>query len=106
MGYTCSYTPEEIIYAGNILPVRVLESFESVKLADAYVPINVCSFAKSSFDKPLSGEYDFSDGHVVSRALGVPSLIIDVDSSDWRDYNEAQVKTKIEAFIEIMSKRA
>jgi len=42
----------------------------------------------------------------VYRKLGVPSLIIDVDSSDWRNYNKAQVKTKIEAFIEMLSKRA
>ncbi len=42
----------------------------------------------------------------VYRKLRLPSLIINVDSSDWRNYNDAQVKTKIEAFTEILSKRA
>jgi len=28
LGYACSYTPEEIIYAGEILPIRVLGSLE------------------------------------------------------------------------------
>ncbi|MCK4481703.1 hypothetical protein KAU55_00645, partial [Candidatus Bathyarchaeota archaeon] len=28
LGYACSYTPEEIIYAGGILPIRVLGSLE------------------------------------------------------------------------------
>lgn len=84
LGYTCSYTPEEIIYAGNILPVRVLGSFESVKLADAYVPINVCSFAKSCFDKALSGEYDFLDGYVVSNTCDNYNKMYDL----WRYYTK------------------
>jgi len=43
--------------------------------------------------------------NTVHERLGVPSLIIDVDSSDWRSYNEAHVKTQVEAFIEMLSKR-
>jgi benzoyl-CoA reductase/2-hydroxyglutaryl-CoA dehydratase subunit BcrC/BadD/HgdB len=42
---------------------------------------------------------------VVYEKLGVPSLILDVDSSDWRSYNEAQVKAKIEGFLQILSQR-
>ncbi|MFQ5758988.1 MAG: 2-hydroxyacyl-CoA dehydratase subunit D, partial [Candidatus Bathyarchaeia archaeon] len=42
---------------------------------------------------------------VVYDRLGVPSLIIDVDSSDWRNYNEAHVKAEIEAFVEMLSRR-
>ncbi len=42
---------------------------------------------------------------VVYKRLGVPSLILDVDSSDWRSYNEAHVKTEIEAFMEMLSER-
>jgi len=42
---------------------------------------------------------------VVYEKLGVPSLILDVDSSDWRNYNETQVKAKIEGFLEILSQK-
>ena len=42
---------------------------------------------------------------VIHEKLGVPSLILDVDSSDWRNYNEAQVKAEIKAFIEMLSRR-
>ncbi len=42
---------------------------------------------------------------VVYKKLGVPSLILDVDSSDWRNYDETQVKRKVEGFIEILSRR-
>jgi len=38
----------------------------------------------------------------VYQKLSVPSLIIDVDPSDWRNYNEAQVKEKIEVFLETL----
>jgi len=41
----------------------------------------------------------------VYEKLGIPSLILDVDSSDWRNYNEALVKAKIEGFLEILSQK-
>ncbi|MDH5733769.1 MAG: 2-hydroxyacyl-CoA dehydratase family protein [Candidatus Bathyarchaeota archaeon] len=40
---------------------------------------------------------------VLYEKLGVPSLILNVDSSDWRNYNEAQVKNQIETFIETLN---
>jgi len=43
--------------------------------------------------------------NAVYEKFGVPSLILDVDSSDWRSYNEAQVKAKIEGFLEILSQK-
>jgi len=39
---------------------------------------------------------------VIYRKLKVPSLILNVDSSDWRNYNEAQAKNEIETFIEML----
>jgi len=41
----------------------------------------------------------------IDKKLGVPSLILDLDSSDWRNYDEAQAKRKVEGFIEILSRR-
>jgi len=41
----------------------------------------------------------------VSERLGIPSLIVDVDSSDWRSYNEAQVKKNIEVFLQILKEK-
>lgn len=40
----------------------------------------------------------------IQEKLGVPSLILDVDSSDWRNYDEASVKNKIEVFLETLKK--
>jgi len=38
----------------------------------------------------------------IAKRLGVPSLIVDADSSDWRRYNEAQVKRNVEVFLQIL----
>ncbi len=77
LGYACSYTPEEIIYAGGILPVRVFGSLEPSKLADVYLPVNVCSFAKSCFNRALKGECNFLDGYVVSNSCDNQNKIYD-----------------------------
>ena len=80
LGYACSYTPEEIIYAGGILPIRVLGSLEPPKLADIYLPVNVCSFAKSCLDRALKEEYSLLDGYVVSNSCDNQNKIYDL----WR----------------------
>ncbi len=41
----------------------------------------------------------------VSERFGIPSLIIDVDSSDWRSYNEAQVKKNVEVFLQVLNEK-
>lgn len=78
VGYACSYTPEEIIYAGKILPIRILGTFESSKFADAYLPVNVCSFAKKCISNALEGEYKFLDGYVVSNSCDNQNKIYDL----------------------------
>lgn len=36
------------------------------------------------------------------KELGIPSLIIDIDSSDWRNYNETYVKKNVEVFLQML----
>jgi len=80
LGYACSYTPEEIIYAAEILPIRVLGGLEPPKLADIHLPVNVCSFAKSCLNKALKEEYNVLDGYVVSNSCDNQNKIYDL----WR----------------------
>lgn len=109
------------VWMGRLTPSKPLES-----LARKYLP----NFANASVDRKVNMVIelvkDFSADGVILPAnwgcrmmsvnesivkeavyekLGVPSLILDVDSSDWRSYNEAQVKTKIEGFLEILSQK-
>jgi benzoyl-CoA reductase/2-hydroxyglutaryl-CoA dehydratase subunit BcrC/BadD/HgdB len=44
--------------------------------------------------------------NVIQAELGIPSLILDIDSSDWRNYNEAHAKAEIEAFIEMLERKS
>jgi len=39
----------------------------------------------------------------IYKKLGVPSLILDMDSSDWRNYNESHVKRNVEVFLQVLS---
>ena len=108
------------VWAGSLDPSKPYES-----LARKYLP----NFANSGVDRKIDliinlvedfgvdgvvlatnwgcrmmslGETIVKD--VVYKRLGVPSLILDADSSDWRNYNEAQAKARIEAFIEMLSR--
>ena len=110
------------VWAGGLDPSRPFES-----LARKYLPNFANSVVDRRIDLILNLAKDFSvDGvilptnwgcrmmsigmtivkDVVFKELGVPSLIIDVDSSDWRNYNENQVKTKLEGFLEMLSEKA
>lgn len=43
--------------------------------------------------------------NTLRQRYGIPSLIIEVDQVDFRDYNEARVKGRIEAFIEVLESK-
>ena len=66
LGYLCTYIPEEIIYAGGFLPVRITGDSRELELeeANAYLYIYTCSFARSCLQLALKNQYDFLDGFV------------------------------------------
>ena len=69
MGYYCSFVPEEIFVAANLVPFRIRGTGSTgTELADQYYTQVSCSFARNSFDQALSGEYDFLDGLVVGTS--------------------------------------
>ncbi len=65
VGYVCSYLPEEILYAANILPYRISgKGVSDMSQADAYLSRVNCSFARCCLELGFRGEYDFLDGAV------------------------------------------
>jgi len=68
VGWTCTYTPEEVVYAADALPVMIWGSLGETNLADAYMPSNSCSFARSCFNAALRGDYDYLDAFVESTS--------------------------------------
>jgi len=84
VGWTCTYTPEEIIYAAQALPVMVWGSLGETNLADAYMPSNSCSFARSCFNSALRGEFDYLDAFVESTSCDNREKTFDM----WTNYSK------------------
>jgi len=66
VGYFCSYVPEEVLYAADILPYRVRAAgCTETSLADAYMSHLNCTFMRSCLQYALEGKYEFLDGIAV-----------------------------------------
>ena len=46
MGYMCTYMPEEIIYAANVLPVRILGGHEPQNVTEPHILGMFCPFCR------------------------------------------------------------
>lgn len=82
VGFVCSYVPEEILYAGGILPHRLdptgcTETTE----ADAYLSRLNCTFARSCLQFTLTGVYQFLDGVVCMNSCDHMRRLYDIWTS-------------------------
>ncbi len=63
MGLLCTYVPEEILAAADILPWRITGTWrEAAPLAAAYRPEMTCRYCSHVLESVLSSELDFLDG--------------------------------------------
>lgn len=60
-GYMCTHVPEEILYAGGIIPVRILSSHVSQGMTRSYIHETYCSFSHDCAYQGVSHNYDFLD---------------------------------------------
>lgn len=69
-GYFYSFVPEEIIYAGGILPVQLTESAEreSTSKGETFLPEYFCDFVHSCLGQGVDGIYNYLDGIVIPDA--------------------------------------
>jgi len=83
-GWLCTYTPEEVIHAAGILPVRIVGYPQETDLDDgtAYLYVNSCSFSRSCFQLAIRGQYDFLDGVVGGSTCDGVRRLFDL----WRHY--------------------
>ncbi len=79
-GYFCSYFPEELLHAAEILPMRILGDKENVSLADAHVQAFICSLVRTSLDAALKHKFDFLDGVVFPHSCDSIQNLADI----WR----------------------
>jgi len=68
VGYLCTYVPEEILYAANILPVRILGSHEPPTVTEPYIFAMYCHFCRDCLAQGLKGKFDYLDGIVEGQA--------------------------------------
>lgn len=68
LGYFCTYVPEEILYAVNILPVRILGSHEPQSVTEPHIFGMFCPFCRDCLAQGLKGRYDYLDGLMISQS--------------------------------------
>lgn len=77
-GYFCNYTPEEIIYAAGIIPVRIRGGSENIDLADAHLPSICCSYMRSALDQALKGRFNYLDGAVFPKSCDMTRALYSI----------------------------
>ena len=79
VGFCCSYVPEEILYAADILPYRIRASgCAETSSADVYMTHLNCSFVRSCLQFALEGRYEFLDGLVFTNSCDHVRRLYDV----------------------------
>lgn len=65
LGYFCSYIPEEIFHAADILPIRMrARDATDTPMGDAYMTPTTCSFTRCCLELANRKQYKFLDGIV------------------------------------------
>ncbi|MFX0147568.1 MAG: benzoyl-CoA reductase, bzd-type, subunit N [Candidatus Hodarchaeota archaeon] len=68
LGYFCTYVPEEILYAADILPVRILGSHEPQDVSEPHIFAMFCPFCRDCLAQGLKGRYDYLDGITIAQS--------------------------------------
>lgn len=80
IGYTCSYTPEEVIMAAGAHPLRLFGTKEHISLADAHLQSYCCSVVRGILEEGLSRRVDCLDGMVFPHTCDSMQRLSDI----WR----------------------
>jgi len=68
VGYFCTYVPEEILLAADILPVRVLGSHEPQSVTEPHIFGMFCPFCRDCLAQGLKGRYEYLDGLMIAQS--------------------------------------
>ncbi|UCG03144.1 MAG: benzoyl-CoA reductase, bzd-type, subunit N [Candidatus Heimdallarchaeota archaeon] len=68
MGYFCTYVPEEILYAADILPVRILGSHEPQDVTEPHIFAMFCPFCRDCLAQGLKGRFDYLNGIMIAQS--------------------------------------
>jgi len=80
IGFFCSYTPEEIILAAGIHPVRLFGAKDDTSIADKHLQAYCCSLVRGALADVLAGRLDYLDGAVFPHTCDSIQRLSDI----WR----------------------
>jgi len=80
IGYTCSYTPEEVIMAAGAHPLRLFGTKQHISLADSHLQSYCCSVVRGILEEGLSGRVAYLDGMVFPHTCDSMQRLSDI----WR----------------------
>lgn len=80
IGYTCSYTPEEVILAAGAHPMRLFGTKQHISLADSHLQSYCCSPVRGILEEGLSGRVNVLDGMVFPHTCDSMQRLSDI----WR----------------------
>jgi benzoyl-CoA reductase subunit C len=85
IAFECTYVPEEIIYAAEALPIRLIGDPQIANFdeANAYMYQNTCSFIRNCLQLVLKDRYHFLDGFVAGSTCDCSRRLADV----WEHYH-------------------
>jgi len=69
LGYFCTYVPEEILYAADVLPIRILGSHQIQDVTEPHIHSGMyCPFCRDVLAEGLQGKYEFLDGLMIAQS--------------------------------------
>lgn len=102
MAYLCTYAPEEIMYAADILPIRVYGSHEASDLTETHIFGMYCPFCRDCVAQVMEGKYDYVDGVMISQAC----LHMRQIYSTWEIHKPAEFMYYLPMPIQLASKHS
>jgi benzoyl-CoA reductase/2-hydroxyglutaryl-CoA dehydratase subunit BcrC/BadD/HgdB len=96
IGYLCTYTPKELIWAAGFLPVRILADNQAISLANSHLQSYSCSQARGCLEKMLRGELNLH-AVVFTRCCDTLMRLADIweKNSEMKVYN-LEFPTKVD----------
>jgi len=64
----CTYTPEELLVAAGMLPVRILGAHEPQNVTEPHIFGMFCPFCRDSLAQGLLGRYDYAEGITLTHS--------------------------------------
>jgi benzoyl-CoA reductase subunit C len=64
----CTYTPEEVLIAAGMLPVRVLGAHEPQNVTEPHIFGMFCPFCRDSLAQGLLGRYEYCEGVTLTQS--------------------------------------